>query len=191
MPKPPPFHPVLLLPPWAVVLDLSGAHPQPAPHPWSIGRYDELRPGLYTSALFQGARYLHVGVDLGGPTGAAVHAFAPGVVLHQGYLPAKGDYGHVVVTEHEVEGEGLWALHGHLSAASLALHKPGDRVRAGEVIGWLGAHGENGGWPPHVHFQLSVERPLSHDMPGAVDPADRERMLRLYPDPRRVLGALW
>ena len=64
-------------------------------------------------------------------------------------------------------------------------------VSAGQVIGWLGAETENGGWPPHVHFQLSWERPETHDMPGAVDPADRAAALKRYPDPRLVLGPLW
>ena len=33
---------------------------------------------------------------------------------------------------------------------------------------------ENGGWPPHLHFQLSNEQPTTHDMPGAVTPAERK-----------------
>ncbi|MDF1837210.1 MAG: peptidoglycan DD-metalloendopeptidase family protein [Planctomycetota bacterium] len=185
------YHPVLLQPPGAVVLDLSGEQPQMASSVWSIGKYDELRPGLYTTDLFEGSRHLHVGVDLGGPVGSAVHAFASGTVLFQGYNPADGDYGHVIVTEHRIEGEARWALHGHLSAHSLTQHKVGDRFEAGDVLGWLGAHHENGGWPPHVHFQLSRVRPDTHDMPGAVDPTEREAMLQQFPDPRSVLGPLW
>lgn len=188
----PVFHPVVLLPPWATLLDLSQPGPPPAPPtPWSIGRYDELRPGMYTTELFAGRRSLHVGIDLGAPVGTAVHAFADGRILHQGYNPAAGDYGHVVVTEHEVEGALLWALHGHLTASTLGLRQPGDSFGAGEVIGWIGDHHENGGWPPHLHFQLSTERPETHDLPGAVDPAEREQALQRYPDPRMVLGPVY
>jgi murein DD-endopeptidase MepM/ murein hydrolase activator NlpD len=185
------YHPVLLQPPGAVVLDLSGDHPQMGAVVWSIGKYDELRPGVYTTDLFDGARCLHIGVDLGGPVGSAVHAFAAGEVLYQGYNPADGDYGHVIVTQHELQGSPIWALYGHLSEHSLTPRKPGDRFEAGEVLGWLGAQHENGGWPPHVHFQLSRVRPEGHDMPGAVDPREREAMMERYPDPRIVLGPLW
>ncbi|MFT4647360.1 MAG: murein DD-endopeptidase MepM/ murein hydrolase activator NlpD [Glaciecola sp.] len=185
------YHPVLLQPPGTVVLDLSVPQPQMASSVWSIGKYDELRPGLYTTDLFEGSRHLHVGVDLGGPAGCAVHAFAAGTILYQGYNPADGDYGHVIVAEHEIDGAPIWALYGHLSAHSLTRHQPGQEFAAGEVLGWLGASHENGGWPAHVHFQLSRVKPDGHDMPGAVDPAERELMLQRYPDPRAVLGPLW
>ena len=59
------------------------------------------------------------------------------------------------------------------------------------VIGWLGDRTENGGWPPHVYFQLSVERPDTHDLPGAVAAEDREAARARFPDPRTVLGPLY
>jgi len=188
----PRFHPVVLLPPWAEVLDLStpGASLAPAATPWAIGRYDEDRT-IYTQALFAGARTVHMGIDLGGPVGTAVHAFADGVVLHSGINAADGDYGGTVVTEHEVDGTPLWALHGHLSHASVACSAPGRRFLRGEVLGWLGGENENGGWPPHVHFQLSRERPATHDLPGAVSPAERAAARLRYPDPRLVLGPVY
>jgi murein DD-endopeptidase MepM/ murein hydrolase activator NlpD len=182
-------HAVVVLPAGAVVLDLSGAYP-PEPPLWSIGRYDEVR-GIYTQALFAGARTLHVGVDLGGPAGTAVHAFSAGVVRYAGVNPADGDYGPTLVTEHTLDGRPVWALYGHLSRTSLAWSPVGRRVTAGEVLGWLGAADENGGWPPHVHFQLSWEDPGTHDLPGVVAVADRAAALVRYPDPRRVLGPLW
>jgi len=186
-------HPVLLLPPDYVVADFSGEPLEELATPWVIGRYDEPRPAMYTQALFSSARNLHVGVDLGGPVGTAVHAFVGGRILHRGYNAADGDYGHVIVTEHPgfLDGAPLFALHGHLSAASVARWSPGDVFARGDVLGWLGAHHENGGWPPHVHFQLAIDRPETHDLPGAVDPSEREDALRRYPDPRSVLGPLY
>ena len=130
----PHFHPVVLLPPWAEVLDLStpGASLAPPATPWAIGRYDEDRT-IYTQALFAGARTVHMGIDLGGPVGTAVHAFADGVVLHSGINATDGDYGGTVVTEHEVDGTPIWALHGHLSHASVARCAPGRRFLRGEA----------------------------------------------------------
>lgn len=188
----PRFHPVVLMPPWAVVLDLAtpGAALDSPPTPWAIGRYDEDRT-IYTQALFAGARTVHMGIDLGGPVGTAVHAFAEGVVLHSGINAADGDYGGTIVTEHAVDGETLWALHGHLSHASVRASPAGRRLGRGEVLGWMGGPAENGGWPPHVHFQLSRERPATHDMPGAVARAERAAARVRFPDPRRVLGPLY
>lgn len=183
------YHPVLVLPPDYVVLDLSKPMTEP-PYPWSVGRYDEVR-AIYTQDLFGGERCVHVGIDLGGPAGVAVHAFAPGTVLFAGVNPADGDYGPTVVTEHELDGRPIWALHGHLSRASLDLSPPGRSFAAGEVLGWLGAFEENGGWIPHVHFQLSWERPTTHDLPGVFSEAERESALARFPDPRMVLGPLY
>ena len=47
------------------------------------------------------------------------------------------------------------------------------------------------GWPPHVHFQLSLVEPVTHDMPGAVLQSDREHALRTYPDPQLVTGRFY
>ena len=84
-----------------------------------------------------------------------------GHILHAGYNAPKGDYGYVIVTSHLIaDGEGntlqLYALYGHLSAKSVVGRKQGDTIAAGETLGWIGAEHENGGWSPHVHFQLSL-----------------------------------
>ncbi|GIT41297.1 MAG: hypothetical protein Ct9H300mP10_03070 [Methanobacteriota archaeon] len=55
----------------------------------------------------------------------------------------------------------------------------------------MGDKHENGGWEPHLHFQLSLVEPETHDLPGVVAPEDREQALLDYPDPRLVLGPLY
>ena len=187
------FAPVMKLPPDPVVLDLTR---KDAPRPpgntkYAIGRYDEDRRGLYEHDLFEGTRTVHVGIDLGAPAGDAVYAFADGTIFAAGANPEPGDYGHVIVTEHRLGEHKVWALYGHLSAASLVQKRPGDVLRAGGLLGWLGDESENGGWPPHLHFQLCLERPATHDLPGVVAPSERAAALALYPDPRLVLGALY
>ena len=69
---------------------------------WTVGGYDEKRT-VYNTALYEttnGApkRCIHVGVDLGGPSGTEVRAFADGEVFVAGYNPELGDYGNVVIT---------------------------------------------------------------------------------------------
>jgi murein DD-endopeptidase MepM/ murein hydrolase activator NlpD len=183
------YHPVLIFPERPVVLDLRRPPEGEAPR-WSVGRYDEDR-AIYTQPLFEGRRTVHMGVDLGGPVGVAVHAFADAVVIHAGCNPAPGDYGPTLVTEQRlVDGRLIYALFGHLSLASLAHSPIGRRVAAGDVLGWLGDPSVNGGWPPHVHLQLSWERPATHDLPGAVAVVDRDDARKRYPDPAMILGSM-
>ena len=93
-----------------------------------------------------------------------------------------------LVSGHKVA---LWSLYGHLSASSLYLNPTGTMVKAGQRIGVLGETNENGGWPPHLHFQLSWCPPEGHDMPGVVAVAQRARGRWTFPDPRLVLGTLY
>ena len=185
------FHPVVDMPEDYTVLDLSRGTWTPPTTDYSVGKYDELRPGLYSTELFSGERFLHIGIDIGAPVGTACMAFADGEISHFGYNAADGDYGHVVITKHILDGTKIWALYGHLDSTSIEGKSVGQKINSGDVICWIGAHHENGGWEPHLHFQLSYQEPETHDMPGVVAPSDREEALQIYPDPRLVLGALY
>lgn len=190
------YSPVIDLPPTYEVFDFTGGY-DPARDlkgEFGIGRYNEDRRGMYETALFKSGeapRTIHVGIDIGAPVGTPVKAFFGGEIFLVGNNAAEGDYGHTVITRHVLGGQELFALHGHLGAASIALRAPGSKFSAGEVIAWVGDRHENGGWNPHLHFQLSLRRPEKCDMPGVVSPAQRKSALRLYPDPRLVLGALY
>lgn len=187
------FHPVIHLPEVYDVRDfttLVNANRAPT-HPYSIGRYDEDRVGLYVHELFEGTRTIHVGIDIGAPVETPVHAFWDGTIFLFGYNDLPGDYGHVIITHHVLGGVSLWALYGHLSAQSIVGLRKGQPIRSGEVLGAVGSEEENGGWPPHLHFQLSYVEPETHDMPGVVAPAERESALKTYPDPQLVLGRLY
>lgn len=168
---------------------------------YQIGRYDEDRSGLYESAMFHdtshridgfaGKRTVHMGIDLGGPVHTPVYSFTDGIVHASGYNPALGDYGHVIVLHHQLpNGKSVYALYGHLDDSSR--WNVGDVISRGQVVGTMGHPHQNGGWlAPHVHFQLSLHPPESHDMPGAVNLDDRAQALQEYPDPRYVLGPLY
>lgn len=169
----------------------GGWEEQAAESEWTVGKYDEVREGVYTTPLFGGVRNVHIGIDIGGPVGTPVMAVGKGTVHSAGYNPAAGDYGHVVVIEHSVGQAKFWLLYGHLSAASTEGKEAGQPVEAGETVGWFGKRGENGGWAPHVHLQLALVEPETHDMPGVVAKEDRAEALLRYPDPRLVLGPLY
>ena len=178
---------------------------------YSIGRYNERRSAMYTSELFAGSgssddtwsasnssdgptdqrRDIHMGIDIMGPTYTPVHAVCDGTIHAVGYNPAALDYGHVIVTKHMANGITFWALTGHLSGKSIEGKVAGDEVKRGQLLGWFGDTDENGGWPPHVHFQLSLIEPPTHDMPGVVSTAQHAQALKDYPDPRWVMGPVF
>jgi murein DD-endopeptidase MepM/ murein hydrolase activator NlpD len=174
---------------------------------FDVGKYNERRESMYETELFKdesnsvggydGRRNIHIGLDIGGSPDTPLLAFGDGEILHFGYNEPQGDYGHVIVTSHTIEDptDGtlfpIFALYGHLSTKSIVgLHK-GQTFQKGDVIAYIGDEHENGGWPPHVHFQLSVEEPITHDMPGVVADKDHGQALQIFPDPRLVLGDLY
>ena len=192
-----PFAPVIALPSNYEVYDFTrGYDPnRTLQTPYGIGRYNERRLGMYESELFSpgtsDVRNIHLGIDLGAPVGTKIHAFYDGIVYLVGINPAPGDYGGTLITEHHVGELVLWALHGHLSHGSIADRRPGQSVRMGEVIARIGDRHENGGWNPHLHFQLSLRRPERCDLPGTASQRDIDAALAIYPDPRLVLGPLY
>jgi len=86
---------------------------------------------------------MHAGVDFGAAWGSPIIAAAPGMVSFAGY---HGGHGNYVRLEH---GGGLGTGYGHMSRIAVA---PGERVRAGEVIGYVGSTGLSTG--PHLHYEM-------------------------------------
>jgi murein DD-endopeptidase MepM/ murein hydrolase activator NlpD len=198
-----PYHPVVIFPyQECQVLDLTSHHPQLPSNIWAFGRYNEKRPDTYTQDLFiekdsktngshtneNNRRNIHVGVDLFGPIYTSVHAFWHGKVIHSGYNPEPGDYGAVLVVQHDLNGMECFALYGHLSKTSITTSPVGKEIKRGDVLGWIGTPLENGGWKdPHVHFQLSWNRPETHDLPGVVSAKNLTSALEQYPDPTMIV----
>jgi len=187
------FGPVVKLPGEYEVYDFAhGYDPQrPLTHAYGVGKYDELRPGMYKGEQFEGIRNIHVGIDIGTPAGEPVLAFFEGSIFKLGNNALPYDYGPTIITKHQWLDQTVFALHGHLSTASLEKWKEGDRFEKGEVLAHVGEKHENGGWNPHLHFQLSLIEPETHDLPGAVSAADRAWAQRAFPDPQLVLGTLY
>ena len=187
------FGPVVKLPAEYELYDFAGGYDpnRTLTHDYGIGKYDEVRPGMYKGEQFEGVRNIHVGIDIGTPAGEPVLAFFDGRIFKLGNNDLPYDYGPTIITEHTWLDQRVFALHCHLSTASLSLWKEGDLVRKGDIIAHVGEQHENGGWNPHLHFQLSLIEPETHDLPGAVSAADRQWARRAFPDPRLVLGPLY
>ncbi len=187
------FHPVIRLPEAYEIYDFSkGYDPnRELSHSHGIGKYDEVRPGMYEGEQFEGIRNIHMGIDVGCPAGEPVFAFHAGTIFKLGINPLPYDYGPTIITRHEWLGQVVFALHGHLATASLERWREGDRFEAGDPLATVGQEHENGGWNPHLHFQLSLMEPTTHDLPGAVSSADREWARNTFPDPQLVMGPLY
>ena len=159
---------------------------------FSIGRYNEERPYMYTGDLFEkNDRFIHMGIDIGAPIGTAVKSFYDGEIFLFKYNKLKLDYGYTIITKHKLKNQSIYALYGHLSKSSIKDKKIGQKINSGETLGFLGNKQENGGWPPHVHFQLCLIKPKECDLPGVVSKKNHKIAEKIFPDPRLVLGQIY
>ena len=173
------------------------------PFDYQIGRYDEIRPGMYEQELFSGNRDLHVGIDIGAPQQTEVFAFTDGIIHSFGINSEDGSYGPTIITQHQVSLAShigsqkmnpittIWVLHGHLATESLEGLEIGQEVRGGQLLARIGNKSENGGWEPHLHIQLSLIEPITFDLEGVVARENRQQALQQFPDPRLILGEIY
>jgi 4-aminobutyrate aminotransferase-like enzyme/Ser/Thr protein kinase RdoA (MazF antagonist) len=162
----------------------------------SVGRYDEPRP-LYTSSLFGASddptnerRTIHLGIDLFMEPGTSVRAPLEGSVHIVANNAAPLDYGPLVVLRHETgSGEEFFTLYGHLTKDTLQGLKIGQHIASGQFFARVGSAQENGGWTPHLHFQIILDLlELGADFPGVAYPSQRTVWTGLSPNPNLLLG---
>ncbi|HSP32869.1 MAG TPA: peptidoglycan DD-metalloendopeptidase family protein [Thermoanaerobaculia bacterium] len=94
---------------------------------------------------FTGEPGTHNAVDISSAVGQAVRAPADGLVVKSEW--ANG-YGNVIYLSH---GYGFSTRYGHLS--SFKVH-PGDHVKRGDIIGYVGSTGRSTG--PHLHYEVRL-----------------------------------
>lgn len=110
-----------------------------------------IRGGWLTSLFgsrkdpFTGQPDYHTGLDISADRGTPVRATADGTVESAGY---QGNYGNAIVVAH---GFGIGTRFGHLSQFAV---RPGQRVKRGEVIGYVGATGR--ATSPHLHYEILI-----------------------------------
>ncbi len=150
------------------------------------GGYGELRSIYGHTSLFateEKERNIHLGIDLWEKAGTKVHSPWEATVISAQDNDAKGDYGPTLILAHDLNGQKIHSLYGHLSKESLR-HHPGDRIHRGEVIADFGTSDVNGGWPPHLHFQLIYDlHGMTGDYPGVCNASDWDHYHSNCPDP--------
>ncbi|MFI4937636.1 MAG: M23 family metallopeptidase [Candidatus Berkiellales bacterium] len=90
-----------------------------------------------------GHKAWHKGVDIAGKEGSPIKALASGVVS---FANSKSGYGRLVEINH---GNGLSTRYGHNKEL---LVSPGELVRKGQTIAYLGSSGRSTG--PHLHLEV-------------------------------------
>lgn len=92
-----------------------------------------------------GYKLMHWGVDFGAPVGTPIRAPGEGTVTQSG---RRGSYGRYVQIKHNSEYSSAYA---HMSRIDDKIYV-GKRIKAGEVIGYVGNTGRSTG--PHLHWEL-------------------------------------
>lgn len=98
----------------------------------------------YRSDPFTKVRKFHAGMDFSAKTGAPIFATGDGVVQRADNT-ASG-YGNHIVLRH---GFGYETLYAHLSKYNV---KKGQKVKRGDIIGFVGSTGRSEG--PHLHYEV-------------------------------------
>jgi 4-aminobutyrate aminotransferase-like enzyme/Ser/Thr protein kinase RdoA (MazF antagonist) len=160
---------------------------------YGVARYNEAR------LIYAGEQYLepagesrtiHLAIDLILEPGTQVLAPLNGKVhsLKNNNLPL--DNGPTIILEHSVgfTDAKFYTLYAHLSKDALFDLIRGDEVKKGQKIGSVGPFPDNGGWPPHLHFQLIADIfDKEGDFYGVAPASMRDVWLSICPDPNVVL----
>jgi murein DD-endopeptidase MepM/ murein hydrolase activator NlpD len=86
---------------------------------------------------------MHKGIDYGAPMGSPIIAAMDGVVTFAGFHGGHGNYVQIK------SGGNMGTGYAHMSRI---IAKAGQRVRAGQLIGYVGSTGLSTG--PHLHFEV-------------------------------------
>ena len=102
---------------------------------------------------------------------------------------AELDYGPLVILRHSTtDGDEFFTLYGHLTRETLRELKPEQAIAKGEVFAHVGTQHENGGWPPHLHFQVILDLlDRGAEFPGVARASERPVWTSLSPDPNLLL----
>lgn len=116
-----------------------------------LNRYPLLTPAkIGLSFGWQGdnikkQKFFHSGIDLVAPIGTPVVAAAEGTVL---LVSQEGPYGFLVIIDH---GNDRQTRYAHLERFGVEM---GQRVQAGDIVGYVGTSGRPDIPEPHLHFEV-------------------------------------
>ncbi|MGV1792824.1 aminotransferase class III-fold pyridoxal phosphate-dependent enzyme [Rhizobium sp. A37_96] len=160
-----------------------------------VGSWGEKRT-VYTDKAFvsrfiKGQRRIHhLGVDLFMPAGTPLYTPVAGIVKSVEIEHEPLGYGGLIAIEHAPQGcSPFVTLWGHMAHEALTRLKPGQRLEAGALVGHMGDIHENGGWTPHLHFQISTDIQLTAtEIIGVGETAYLDVWADVFPDASTLAG---
>lgn len=157
-----------------------------------IGGYGEQRSVYSRFGLFDDQdepRNFHLGIDIWADAGTPVFAPLDGIVHSFDFLPAAGDYGVIIILQHQLESLNFYTLYGHLSKKDIEYLQKDDTIAAGQQFAHLGQPDENGNWPPHLHLQIILDiGTWEADYPGVCKKSEASAYIANSPDPTFLLN---
>lgn len=158
----------------------------------AFGGYNEERNLYKTSSLFNDEkseeRNIHIGMDLWIKAGTPILAALDGTVHGFDFNAGKGNYGPTIILKHSFENRDFYTLYGHLSVESIENLEIGTAFKKGQKMATLGDSSVNGGYAPHLHFQIIKEiKDHTGDYPGVCSKNDLVYYLDNCPDPNLLL----
>ncbi len=122
----------------------------------------------------------HEGMDFSAPTGTEIYATGDGVVKE--VTTSYSGYGKHVKIDH---GFGYETIYGHMSKFNVCV---GQKVKRGDVIGYVGSTGLSTG--PHVHYEVVKKgqkvNPQLYYFQEGLDADDYERMIEISTNSNRT-----
>ncbi len=106
----------------------------------------------WRTAPYGGHREFHTGLDMPAPSGTEVYAAENGVIMRN--TDVFDTYGINVVIKHS---NGMWTRYAHLSKANVSMNQ---KVKKGQVIGYVGSTGNSTG--PHLHMEVMTSMYAGH-----------------------------
>ena len=160
-----------------------------------IGLYKEKR-NVYKGSNYisqldsKKRRNIHVGIDIFSKAGTNIRAPLNGKIFALKDNSFEYDYGPTLILEHKINNnDKFYTIYGHLSKKCLKVMKVGKKIRKGEKIAEIGSFPINGNWPPHLHFQISIDMMGEKDnFPGVTEDILLDLWSKISPDPNLILG---
>ena len=160
-----------------------------------IGLYQEKRNvyqgNNYISKLNNKCRRdIHIGIDIFAKAGTNIRAPLDGKVFILKDNQFEYDYGPTVILEHKINNLfKFYTIYGHLSKKCLKILHTGKNIKKNSIIAQIGKYPSNGNWPPHLHFQITLDMMGEKDnFPGVSEEILLHLWSKISPDPNLILG---
>ncbi len=155
----------------------------------AFGGYNEVRSLYNKNSHFNAEnRNIHLGIDFWIKAGTPVLAALDGIVHSFEFNAGLGNYGPTIILEHIFENQKFHTLYGHLAEESIENIEIGTLFKKGQRLAILGDSSVNGGYAPHLHFQIikNIEDKFG-DYAGVCSTKNLDYYLENCPDPNLLL----